>query len=153
MQPSRLVIGQHLLRRILEQCMEERPYEACGILTGKNGQVLHAYATDNAKRSPVFYEVDAVQQERALRSMAEHGDELIAIYHSHPTAPAVPSINDIRLAVHYPEAIRVIVSLAGPADVRAFLIQDGRVHPVSLESPHDTAGEWLDLRAAGEQPN
>lgn len=150
MQPSRLVIGQHLLRHILEQCFEERPLEACGILTGRNGQVLHAYATDNARRSPVFYEVDSAQQERVMRQMKEQGEELIAIYHSHPTAPAVPSLNDIRLAIHYPEAIRVIVSLAGPADFRAFLIQDGKVHPVPLDSPFDTVGEWSDLREAAQ---
>jgi proteasome lid subunit RPN8/RPN11 len=144
--PERLVIGQHLVQRILEHCHEEKPLEACGILTGRGGRVLHAYATDNIRRSPVFYEVDPGQQEFVLRTMAAAGEELVAIYHSHPTASAQPSANDIRLAVHYPDAIRVIVSLTGPADVRAFLIRSGKVQSVPLASPADAGGEWQDLR-------
>ncbi|HWI66473.1 MAG TPA: M67 family metallopeptidase, partial [Symbiobacteriaceae bacterium] len=127
MAPRPLVIGQHLIQRILEHCLEEKPFEACGILTGKDGRVLHAYATDNIRRSPIYYEVDPEQQEYVLRRMEEQGEELVAIYHSHPTAAAVPSANDIRLAVYYPDAVRVIVSLAGPAVVKAFLIQNGKV--------------------------
>lgn len=142
-----MVIGQNLLQHILEHCLEEKPYEACGILTGKDGRVLHAYATDNARHSPVFYEVERCQQEHVLRHMAACGEELVAIYHSHPTSPAEPSLNDIRMAVHYPEAIRLIISLAGPADVRAFVIRTGSAHPVTITSPRD-AGKWHDLRGS-----
>ncbi|MFZ5816281.1 MAG: Mov34/MPN/PAD-1 family protein, partial [Bacillota bacterium] len=129
---ERLVIGQQLLQRILEHCLEEKPYEACGILTGRAGRVLHAYATDNAKRSPVFYEVDVEHQEQVLREIVARGEELVGIYHSHPTAPAMPSLNDVNQAVHYPEAVRVIISLAGPTDIRAFLIRNGKVHDVII---------------------
>lgn len=143
---ERLVIGQHLLQRILEHCRDEKPLEACGILTGRGGRVLHAYATDNAKQSPVFYEVDQRQQELVLRAMEERGEDLVAIYHSHPTTPPEPSVTDIRLAVHYPEAFRMIISLAGPTEVRAFRIDQGRVTHVVIVSPQDAGGEWHDLR-------
>lgn len=146
MPERRLLIGQHLLQMIMEHCLDEKPYEACGILTGRNGQVLHAYATDNAKQSPVYYEVDPDQQERVLREMERRGERLIGIYHSHPTAPAFPSANDIRQAVHYPEAIRLIVSLNGPTSVGAFLIRHGKVSPVALCSPREAVGAWHDLR-------
>jgi proteasome lid subunit RPN8/RPN11 len=151
MTERRLIIGQHLLRRVLEHCLEEKPYEACGVLTGRAGKVFHAYATDNAKRSPVFYEVDAEQQERILREMEERGEELVAIYHSHPTAPAVPSLNDINQAVHFAEAFRVIISLAGPTDVRAFLIQNGKVCDVMTAIFADGGGEFHDLRQVAER--
>lgn len=143
---ERLVIGQRLLQQILEHCLEEKPYEACGILTGRAGKVLHAYATANAKRSPLFYEVDAEQQERVLRELAERGEELVAIYHSHPTAPALPSLNDVNQAVHYPHAVRVIISLGGPTDVRAFLIQNGKVRDVMIAIFADAGGQFHDLR-------
>lgn len=148
-----LVIGQHLLQRVLEHCLEEKPFEACGIMTGHDGTVLHVYATENARRSPVFYEVDPVQQAQVLGEMAGRGHELIAIYHSHPTTPAEPSANDIRLAVHWPDALRVIISLAGPSDMRAFLIQHGKVANVPIATLHDLPGEWHDLRAAPEKEN
>jgi proteasome lid subunit RPN8/RPN11 len=142
-----LVIPKAIVEKIIEHCMDEKPFEACGILTGHAGRVIHAYSTSNAKRSPVYYEVDPEHQEYVLRSMADQGEELVAIYHSHPTAAAYPSANDVRLAIHYPEAIRVIVSLAGPADVQAFLIRDGKVHRVRLQIPHDASAQWIDLRS------
>ncbi|MDF2631171.1 MAG: hypothetical protein K0R39_5002 [Symbiobacteriaceae bacterium] len=145
----RLVIGQHLIQRILEHCLEEKPCEACGILTGTGGHVLHAYATDNIKRSPVYYEVDPEQQEWVLTTMERQGEELVAIYHSHPTAAAIPSANDIRLAVYYPDAVRVIVSLAGPAVIKAFLIQNGKVFDVAIDSPQQAGGLFRDLRGSG----
>lgn len=151
MSERRLVIGQPMLRRILEHCLEEKPLEACGILAGRDDRVLRAYAADNARRSPVQFEVDPEQQEYALREIAAQGDRLVAIYHSHPTAPATPSRNDINEAVNYPEAIRLIISLAGPMEVRAFLITEGRVKPVPLAAPPNLEGIWRDLRQGAGQ--
>ncbi|MFZ5825585.1 MAG: Mov34/MPN/PAD-1 family protein [Bacillota bacterium] len=151
MTERRLMIGRNLLQRILEHCLEEKPYEACGILTGRAGKVLHAYATDNSKRSPVLYEVETEQQERVLREMGERGEELVGIYHSHPTAPAKPSAQDISQAVHYPEAFRVIISLAGPTNVRAFLIKEGKVNDVMIAIFADAGGQFHDLRQAAER--
>jgi proteasome lid subunit RPN8/RPN11 len=151
MTERRLIIGQYLLQCILEHCLEEKPYEACGILTGRGSQVLQAYATDNAKRSPVFFEVEGEQQERVFREMEERGEELLAIYHSHPTAPALPSLNDVNQAVHFPQAIRVIISLNGPTAVRAFHIQNGKVKDVMIAIFSDAGGTFHDLRRAAQQ--
>ena len=141
-----LVISQYLLQKIREHCLEEKPMEACGILTGKDGRVLHAYATASARPSPIYYEVLPEHQERVLRETADRGESLIAIYHSHPTAPAIPSATDIRLAVHYPEALRVIVSLVRGTDVRAFRIRDGRSRPVDIVALQSPDGAWHNLR-------
>lgn len=147
MDGRRLEIGQHLLQRMLEHCWEDRPCEACGILTGRGGRVLHGYATANSRNSPVYYEVDLGHQAMALGEMETRGDELIAIYHSHPTTPATPSGNDIRMAVNWPDALRVIVGLKdGRTDTRAYLIRGGRAHEVQLVITHDGVGEWHDLR-------
>jgi [CysO sulfur-carrier protein]-S-L-cysteine hydrolase len=140
------------VQRIIEHCLEEKPNEACGILTGRSGHVLHAYATENIRHSPVFYEVAPDQQEHVLKAMAERGEELVAIYHSHPTASARPSATDIRLAEHYPEAIRVIISLAGPSDMRAYLIEGKQVHHVAISAPQDAGGTWHDLRPGRTWP-
>lgn len=145
MPERRLTIGRRLLQRVLEHCMEEKPLEACGILAGSGDRVSAAYATDNSRQSPITFEIEPSQQEEALRRMAERGEDLVGIYHSHPTAPAVPSANDIAQAVHYPDAIRLIISLNGPADMKAFLIRDGNVEEVPLEVV-DGAGEYHDLR-------
>jgi len=146
MAERRLIIGRRLLQHVLEHCLEEKPLEACGILAGTNGCVRTVFATDNARRSPVCFEVDPSQQEEALRRIAEQGEELLGIYHSHPRAPAVPSGNDIGQAVHYPDAVRLIVSLDGPTDVGAFLIRNGRVDQVHLDISDELSGTYHDLR-------
>lgn len=146
MTDRRLVIGRRLLQRILEHCLEEKPYEACGILAGQEGRVSDAYATDNVMRSPIYFEVEPRQQEAVFRHMAQGRRAIVGIYHSHPTAPAVPSGNDIDQAVYYPDAIRLIISLQGPTDVGAFLIRDRTVQAVPLVIREDADGQYHDLR-------
>lgn len=141
-----LLISQRLLRHVIEHCLEEKPYEACGILTGKGELVLTAWGAENARRSPTAFEVEMDHQSLALTGAAGRGESLLAIYHSHPTATAYPSGSDIRLAVHWPEALRVIISLAGRVSHRAFLIQEGAVTEVPIRVVDDPVGEWRDLR-------
>jgi len=149
MSERRLTIGRRLLQRVLEHCMEEKPLEACGILAGLGDTVSAAYATDNSRHSPITFEIEPSQQEAAMERMAERGEELVGIYHSHPTAPAVPSVNDIQQAVHYPDAIRLIISLNGPAEMKAFLIKSGEVQEVPLDIVDTAGGEYHDLRTRG----
>lgn len=65
--------------------------------------------------------------------MDERGEELIAIYHSHPVSQPYPSPTD-RVEAYYPDAAYVLVSLRTPeAEVRAFRIgADGGVTEIPL---------------------
>ena len=69
----------------------------------------------------------------ALRSIRTNGESLLAIVHSHPRGPAIPSSRDIERA-WYPESAQVIVSLASAEtpDVRGFRIVDGLVIEIEL---------------------
>jgi proteasome lid subunit RPN8/RPN11 len=146
MEERQLLISQRLLRHMVEHCLEEKPYEACGILTGRGDRVLTAWATTNARRSQTAFEVEPSHQELALDGGRRRGETLLAIYHSHPTAAAYPSTSDIRMGVHWPEAARVIISLAGRVNPRAFLIRGTEVKELSLQVVDDRRGEWIDLR-------
>jgi proteasome lid subunit RPN8/RPN11 len=57
--------------------------------------------------------------------MRERGEQLLAIYHSHPRSnEPVPSDTDVRLA-YYPAAVYFIVGLGGTEPVlRAFRISE-----------------------------
>lgn len=140
-------IPRVLFGQMLVHCQEELPREACGILSGRAGVVTQAYPMTNVEASPTRYLMDTEEQFRVMRDIWSRGEELAAIYHSHPTTQAYPSDTDIRLA-YYPEAVYLIVSLAGATpDVRGFRIQAGSVEAVPIAVPN-TAGLWRDLRGS-----
>lgn len=65
--------------------------------------------------------------------MDDRGEELVAIYHSHPVSQPYPSPTD-RAEAHYPDAVYVLVSIRTPEpEVRAFRIaDDGAVKELGL---------------------
>lgn len=78
------------------------------------------------------YLISPREQLRAFREMDDRGEELVAIYHSHPASQPYPSPTD-RAEAHYPEAVYVLVSLRTSApEVRAYRIVDDMVREVPL---------------------
>lgn len=119
---------------MLAHVQQARPWEACGLLAGKEKRVAHIYLIDNVLQSPVAYEMDAPQQLQAMLHAEEEGLDLIAAFHSHPTGPETPSPTDVEKA-YYPDLAQIIISLkdhTNPA-TRAFLIRDGNVTELSLQ--------------------
>ena len=87
----------------------------------------------NAHPTPVSrYVIDPREVFAAFRDMDARGEELVAIYHSHPVSQPYPSPTD-RAEARYPEAIYVLVSLrTGQAELHAYRIADGFVREVPL---------------------
>jgi len=108
--------------------------EVCGLIGAKNGLPTHCYPVTNIADQPQQrFLLDAKQQITALAQMRERGEELFAIYHSHPTAPAQPSAIDLELAA-YPEALYLIISLntKGVLEMRGFRLEQGSFKEVTL---------------------
>jgi proteasome lid subunit RPN8/RPN11 len=68
-----------------------------------------------------------------MRELREHGEQLLAIVHSHPHAGAQASKLDIEQA-QYPDAYYLIVSLntRGVLEMRAWKISDGSASAVKV---------------------
>ena len=116
--------------QIVAQARADAPLETCGLMAGRDGQVECVLPVPNVLRSPVTYRMDG--QEFA-DAMIACGFEPLAIYHSHPAGPPVPSPTDIAQAF-YPDSIYIIISLAQePPSVRAFRIVGGVVSEVELQ--------------------
>ncbi len=111
---ERLRLPGPLCEAMLAQALAERPLECCGVLAGlvENGvgQVVARYPLLNSVSSPVEYASDPKSMFDATRDMRERGLEMLAVYHSHPSSPPVPSKTD--LARNYSEdVVNFIVSL------------------------------------------
>lgn len=113
----------------MAHAVEGEPEEVCGILSGEDHTVRRVYRGINAAADRlVRYEMDPRQQLEIMRQIDADGEEMVAIYHSHPRSSAYPSRIDLELA-YYPDSAYVIVSLSEPGkpEVRAYRIKDGTV--------------------------
>ncbi len=74
------------------------------------------------------------EQFAVVKALRLVGLEMLAVYHSHPSTPARPSDEDIRLA-RTPGISYVIVSLADSfaPEIRSFKISGGRADPEELQ--------------------
>jgi proteasome lid subunit RPN8/RPN11 len=104
---------------MIDHCRRTAPLEACGILAGRGPvQAASIYPLRNALQSATRYDADPRDLIRAIEAMRSRGEEMVAIYHSHPASPPIPSRVDLA-ENHYGELPRVIVSLLkGSAEVR-----------------------------------
>ena len=114
-------IQQAHVDEILGHARECAPRECCGLIGGTDGRAQTVYPARNSAADPlVTYEASPEDLFAAQRSMRERGEQLLAIYHSHPrSADPQPSATDVRLA-YYPSAVYFIVGLGGPTQPRRF---------------------------------
>ena len=130
-----LILSPALLDEMIAHVAGRWPEEACGLVAGRDGRAVRLYPVENIHHSPVAYEMDPVQQVRAMIAMEDDGLEMLAIFHSHPDGPARPSPTDVANA-YYPDAAQIIISLADRQrpSVRAFTIRDGLVAEIGWQT-------------------
>jgi len=112
------------------------PNEACGLIAGRiegeNKIIEKIYLLQNPDQSPEHYSIDPKQQLAAVKDMRALGFKPLGNFHSHPTTPARPSEEDIRLA-YDPKASYLILSLAEKTpELKAFGIADGKAEPQTM---------------------
>lgn len=118
---------------IIAHAREGKPEEVCGIVRGRALIAVETVRGRNIASERIEnYEVDP---ETLLLQFAfeDQGDEMTAIYHSHPASVAYPSATDAWNA-HYPESIYLICSLE---------FDDAPVIRAFRMTPH-----WLELDVA-----
>ena len=117
-------ISRAQLEQMLAQARADAPLETCGLLAGRDGRVMHVLPVPNILRSRAAYRMDG---QEFVDALAACDFEPLAIYHSHPQGPPVPSPTDVAES-YYPDSIYIIISLAqAPPSVRAFRIVNGIV--------------------------
>jgi [CysO sulfur-carrier protein]-S-L-cysteine hydrolase len=127
-------IHQTQVDEIVNHARREGPHECCGLIGGNSTKTKTIYPLRNVAAEPlVTYEAAPEDLFAAQRAMRQRGEELLAIYHSHPRSKdPEPSATDVRLA-YYPTAVYFIVGLGDREPcLRAFRIseREGRWEPV-----------------------
>jgi len=123
-----------LVNQLLHLAQAAPGEEICGLISGVNGALHACYPVANvAANRHRFFELDPSGQIEAMRQMRAAGEELAAIYHSHPGAPPLPSLEDVQQH-EYPDVLYLIVSLSTPGvlEMRGFRIRNRRVEEVAI---------------------
>ena len=125
---SAVRLPRSLVNQLLRLAQKSPEEEICGLISRDRRGFRKCYPVVNvADDKKHFFALDPKGQIDAMRSMREHGEELAAIYHSHPDSPPLPSLADIEQH-EYPGVLYLIISLGtkGAPEMRGFHIH-GRV--------------------------
>lgn len=105
-----LSIPAEIRQQIIEHARAGKPEEICGLLRGRDGRAFELIRARNVAADKIEnYDVDPQSLLRQFE-FEEAGDQMVAIYHSHPVSVAYPSATDAWSA-NYPDAAYVICSL------------------------------------------
>jgi proteasome lid subunit RPN8/RPN11 len=121
-----ITLAREHLQEMFAHARAASPLECCGLVGGSGEQAQSVYRLRNVARDPLTgYEAAPEELFAAQRVMRERGEELLAIYHSHPrSSDPIPSETDVRLA-YYPSAVYFIIGLGADVEtLRAFRIRE-----------------------------
>jgi proteasome lid subunit RPN8/RPN11 len=118
---------------LIAHAREDAPNECCGMIAARDGRFTAHYRARNEFESPLRFQIDSRDQIRITNEIEARGDDIGAIFHSHPDSEARPSQTDVNLARWWPGVLWVICSLAADEPVlRAFSIDGSAVEEVKL---------------------
>ncbi len=116
--------------------------EICGMIAGRDGLATRLLPVVNAAPQPErAYAMDPNDQHRVFTEIEDAGEDLLAIYHSHPPEGAYFSSTDLDRAYMgdapaWPGVEYLVVGLKdtrrGPRGVKAFTIADREATEVDL---------------------
>jgi proteasome lid subunit RPN8/RPN11 len=123
-----------VLEAVLAHALVARPSECCGVLLGKDDEIVEAVRTGNLAESPNRFLIDPRDHINARRAARHRGLEVVGFYHSHPGSSPEPSATDLAEA-SYPDHLYLIVGLASsPPEARLYRLAGGGFLQLSLVS-------------------
>lgn len=117
-------LSQAMREALLAQAQAALPLECVGLIVGKSWQTARLQPLPNVAEHPErAYLAEPSALLAALKALDADDEVLLAIYHSHPSGPAMPSATDLSEARY--EVPHLIVAPA-TGTIRAFeLTPDG----------------------------
>ena len=106
---------------MLRHAESARPRECCGVLVGRDDEILQAFEARNLADDPNRYLLDPGDHIAIRRNARASGLAVVGFYHSHPHSAARPSATD-RAEATYPDHLYLIV---GADEVRLFRLTGG----------------------------
>lgn len=130
--PDRVRVPQAILEALRTHAIRDHPLECCGLLLGRDHDIVDAVAASNELASTTRYRIQPSDHFAALRLARARRLDVVGAYHSHPRSPAVPSATD--LADAHRDFLYVIIGTAGASSVelRGWWLVDGNFREIPL---------------------
>ena len=128
------VLPRETAIRLMVEAQRQPDAEVCGLIGRDDQGQVEVYPVANIAAEPEHaFEMAPAALIEAMRRIRERGQQLMAIYHSHPAAEAVPSKPDLR-DHGYPEALQIIVSMdiKGVLQLRCWDVSSGEAREVGI---------------------
>ncbi len=131
--PERLSLPAEIRDEIIANALADLPNESCGLVAFSNEHPVKVFRGTNVLDSPTRFRMADAEVVRAIEEMDRHKWHMGAIYHSHPSSPAMPSDTDLDEA-NWPDALMLIVSLAGAEpDLKGYRINVAKKAVIDVE--------------------
>ncbi|MDA4112351.1 MAG: M67 family metallopeptidase [Thaumarchaeota archaeon] len=138
----KLILAESILNEMESHASSTFPEECCGLLLGvfeNNSRTKNV--KESMRMSNVFqkeeryhrYTIDPKEFMKAENEAEARGLDVVGIYHSHPNAPAKPSLFDMSYA--WPSLSYVVIEVrdASPVDVKSWELKADRSEFVQEE--------------------
>ncbi len=123
-----------LINTLLHEAQNSGEREVCGLVGSRDGKPATVYPIPNvANDGRATFALDPEARKDALKKMRARGEDLFAVYHSHPHAPAAPSVHDLADSAD-PGVLRLIISLdvKGVLQLSGWRLDRGGMEPVQI---------------------
>jgi len=121
--PIRLFISRAHWEQMEGDVRARLPEEACGLIIGESNRSRFIIPITNIFHSSSRFRMEPKEQLDAFLLAEDHGMEILAVYHSHPTGMTKPSAADF-MELTFPGIIYVIWSIeASQWNCRGYLMK------------------------------
>ena len=122
---------EDFIHKYVESCL---PEEGCGLIGGKEGRAEMIITVTNADHSPSRFYMDERELVSAYLAFEEAKLDFLAIFHSHPVGPKVPSETDLQSLMYYHPGILSVILVKKGDDwqTRAFEVNGDSYKQVNI---------------------
>ncbi len=99
-----IIISQADKKILTDHAENEKPFESCAILFGKDDIISEVFLTKNIEESPINFTISNEQLIEGYKVAEEKKMQVIGIFHSHPNSDAYPSNTDKKFMQSNPVA-------------------------------------------------
>lgn len=122
-------VHKDLYDEMVAYAKEHLPEESCGLLAGdiegEEKLIKKVYFLENIDHAEDHFTMDPKEQLSAVKDMRANGYKPIGNWHSHPSSPSRPSVEDIKLAYDKTASYLILSFMTDAPVINSFHIENG----------------------------